>query len=167
MPHTPDQDHFKTFAESVRSISKLGKRLAALQADVVAIRGLPVDERGGAEVDVSVGKSVSLHTGLRLRPAVMLGAKRKEILRITESLKSEFSEILDHAMELAARCERAAPTAAGAAPHLAVALKHMQGEINDMIERSDPSRASLSQVADPLAPPLRPRIATPGFSKTS
>jgi hypothetical protein len=166
MPQTPHQDHFKTFAESVRNISKLGKRLAALQAEVVAIRGLPVDERGGAEVDVSVGKSVSLHTGLRLRPAVMLGAKRKEIFRITESLKSEFSEILGHATELAARCEQA-PTAAGAAPHLAVALKHMEGEINDMIERSDPSRASLSQVAEPLAPPLRPRIASPGFSKTS
>ena len=135
MPHMPHHDHFKTFADSVRNISRLGKRLAALQADVVAIKGLPVDGNGDAEADVSVGKSVSMHTGLRLRPAVMLGAKHKEICRTTESLKSEFNEILDHATELVARCEQA-PTAPSATPRLAVALKHMEDEINEMIARS-------------------------------
>src|SRR5262245_54760323 len=132
MPRMPHPDHVKTFADSVRNISRLGKRLATFQADIAAIKGLPVDEKGDADAAISVGKAVSLHTSLRLRPAVMLDAKRTEICRTSESLRSEFNEIVDHAMELVARCEQAS-TAPKTAPRLAGAFNRLESEINEMI----------------------------------
>ena len=154
MPRTPD--HCKAFADSVRSIRELGQRLATLQADVVAIERLPVDDKGNADALVSVGKSVSLHTGLRLPLAAILLAKHLEVCRTLEALKSEFNEILDHATELVARCEgEPAPTAAVATPYLAAQLER---EVKEMIAMSGQPRAHLSEVAEPLAPPLRPRI---------
>lgn len=161
MQHTRDHDRFKTFTDFVGSISKLGQRLATLEAEVVAIELLPVDRNGDAEALVNVGKSASLHIGLRLPPRAMLLAKSEEVSRAIETLKSDFNEILDHAAELAARC-KPAPNTPVATPHLAIDLERMEREIKEMeITRSGPPRAHLSQVAEPLAPPLRPRIASP------
>jgi hypothetical protein len=158
MPRTRHNDNFKTFAGSVWNIRRLGERLAVVQADVVAIKSLSVDEQGDADAVITVGKSVSLLTGLRLRPAVMLEAKHSEICRTTESLKSEFDEIIGHAMELVARCEQT-PPAPKTTPHLTGAFGRMESEVNELIAKSGQARAQLSQVAERPSPPLRPRLA--------
>jgi hypothetical protein len=78
-------------------------------------------------------------------------------------LKSELNDALDRAMELVACCELA-PPAPVATPHLAIDLKRMEREIKEMEAlRRGPERERLNQKAEPLAPPLRPRIATPGL----
>lgn len=157
MPRTRHNDNFKTFASSVWNIRRLGERLAVVQADVVAIKSLSVDEQGDADAVITVGKSVSLLTGLRLRPAVML--EDSEICRTTESLKSEFDEIIGHAMELVARCEQA-PPAPKTTPHLTGAFGRMESEVNELIAKSGQARAQLSQVAERPSPPFRPHLAT-------
>jgi hypothetical protein len=111
---------FKTFNDSVRVIGKLGQRLVALQADVVAIKGLPVDDNGDAEAIVNATQSRSLHV-LRIPPAAMLLAKRGEVVRVITALRAEFSEIMDHAEVLTARCKPQLP-AELAAPRRAIDL---------------------------------------------
>ena len=162
MPRTRHNDNFKTFASSVWNIRRLGERLAVVQADVVAIKKLPVDGNGDAKADITVGKSVSLQTGLRLPPALMLHAKHTEISRTTKALKSEFDEIIGHAMELVARCEQA-PTERKTTRHLEGAFNRLESKLNEMIARS--GQAEMSHVAAPLAPPHRPRIVAPGRSQ--
>jgi hypothetical protein len=163
MPYTPNRDHSKSFADSVGNIRKLGQRLAALQGDVDAIKRLAVDDNGDAQVLVSVGKSVSLHIGLRLPPAAMLLAKHEEVCRSMDALEFEFNEMLDRAAALVSRC-KPAPAVPPAAPHLAVDLKRMEREIRELVTSSSPPGPNLSRVGEPLAPPLRPRIARPGLS---
>jgi hypothetical protein len=166
MPHTPNSDHSRSFADSVGNISKLGQRLAALQDDITAIKRLAVDDGGDAQVLVSVGNSVSLHIGLRLPPAVMLLAKHEEVCRAMEALEWEFSEILDRATELVSRCKPAV-AAPVATPPLAVDLKRLEHEIRELVASLGPPGPHLSSAVEPLAPPLRPRIATPGLSNIS
>jgi hypothetical protein len=108
-PRMQDED-LKTFTDSFENIGKLGRQLAALQADVIAIEGLRVDDNGDAEAVVKASDSGSSNIGLRLPPSAMLTVKRKEILRAMNALKAAFNEILDHAETLSERC-RAAPVA--------------------------------------------------------
>jgi hypothetical protein len=160
MQDAPDNDRFKTFTDSVANISKLGQRLAALQADVAAIEALPVDDNGDAEATVSAGKPGSSQIGLRLPPAAMLLVKREEVTRAIEELKSEFNEILDHAGELASRC-KPEPVPAVAAPRMVAdvdVLERMEREMKELeMTAASPPRGTHAQ--PPLAP--RPRIAQP------
>src|SRR5262245_37524030 len=166
MPHTPNRDPCKSFADSVGNILKLGERLAAIQGDVAAIKRLAVDDNGDAQVLVSVGNSVSLHIGLRLPPAAMLLAKHKEVCRAMEALEWEFSEILDRATELVSRC-KPAPVAPVVTSHLTVDLQRMEREIRELVMGSGPPSRNRSSAAEPLAPPLWPRIARPEVSSIS
>src|SRR5262245_311186 len=100
-----DRGHrFKSFTDSVRIVTELGRQIGILKADIDTIQHLPVDANGDAEAVFNVPNSHSLHT-LRMPPSAMLAAKRGEIVRATEALRSELSEILDHAEVLSERCK--------------------------------------------------------------
>jgi hypothetical protein len=149
----------KTFTDSVRTIGKLGQRLVALDADVVAIEGLPVDDNGDAEAIVNATQSRSLHV-LRIPPAAMLLAKRGEVVRVITALKAEFSEILDHAEALTARCRPQLP-AELAAPRRAIdafVLERMTPDAHEeakvVPQRPQPSH-SIDRDRSPAPPPRR------------
>ena len=163
MQDASDNSRFKTFADSVGNISRLGQRLAALQNDVVAIEALPVDANGDAEASVSVGTTAS-RVELRLPPSAMLLVKREEVSRAIDELKSEFNEILDHATELASRCkpEPVAPATPRIAADVDV-LERMEREMKELERAAGPHRGSYPSLATetPPPPPSRPRAGSP------
>ncbi len=159
MQDASDNSRFKTFADSVSIISKLGQRLAGLQNDVAAIESLPVDANGDAEASVSIGTTGAARVELRLPPSAMLLVKREEVSRAIDELKSEFNEILDHASELALRCkpEPVAPMAPRIAADVDV-LERMEREMKELERAAGPQRGSYPSLATETPPPPPSRV---------
>jgi hypothetical protein len=165
-----DED-FKTFTDSFENIGKLGRQLAALQADVIAIEGLRVDDNGDAEAVVKASDSGSSNIGLRLPPSAMLTVKRQEILRAMNALKAAFNEILDHAETLSERC-RAVPVAQVDRPPnvdadvLERMARDMQGEIKESAQPgSDEAENAPTHTQPPRARIGPPRLRDSLFNK--
>ena len=160
-------DRFKTFTDSVRAIVQLGRQIGILKADVDAIQRLPVDAYGDAEAVINVPNSPLPHM-LRMPPSAMLVAKCGEIVRATESLRAEFSEILDHAEVLSERC-KPRPHTEPAGPRKATdhyVFDRVEHDIKEVIKGVSPphQRGQLAELNRPQAPPLRPRIDIAGSS---
>jgi hypothetical protein len=158
-------DRFKTFTDSVRVIAQLGRQIGILKADVFTIQRLPVDAYGDAEAVFNVPNSHSSHT-LRMPPSAMLVAKRGEIVRATEALRAELSEILDHAEVLSERC-KPRPHSEPAGPRKATdhyVFDRVERDIREVIKAVSPQqqRAQLVELNRPHAPPRRPRIDIAG-----
>jgi hypothetical protein len=151
---------FKSFTESVEIIGKLGRQLANLQADVIGIEGLRVDDNGDAEALVKVSDSDSLNIGLRLPPSAMLTVKRQEILRATNALKAEFNEILDHAETLSERCKPSPVTQVARAPVDigADVFERMTRDLKDEIEGTTQHGPEEEDRVPTHVSSLRPRI---------
>ena len=149
--------HFKTIADSVQIIGTLGQQLAALQADVVTIEGLPVDSNGNAEAIINVTSSPSLHM-LRIPPQAMLMAKGGEIARLITALRTEFSEFLDQGEVLLERCKPHRPAALAPPPRAFHAPDRM---LPNPQQKTDVPPSEPGHVPDrngqPVSP-LRPRI---------
>jgi hypothetical protein len=157
-------DRFKTFTDSVRIIGNLGELLATLQADVLAIEGLPVDGNGNAEAIVNVENSASLHM-VRIPPSVLLLSKSGEVARAILALKTEFIEILKHAEVLEERCKPQRP-AEPVAPRGELDLELLERMTRAMQEEINaaPRQPHASNTPDRngrLTPRLRPRVAQP------
>jgi hypothetical protein len=159
---------FKSFTESVDIIGKLGRQLASLQADVIAIEGLRVDENGDAEALVKVSDSDSLNIGLRLPPSAMLTVKRQEILRAMNALKAEFNEILDHAETLSERCKPSPVTQVASAPLNVDAdvLERMTRDLKEEIEGATQHGPDGADRETTHPSSLRPRIGPPPLRDT-
>jgi hypothetical protein len=157
-------NRFKTFADSIEIIGKLGQRLNVLQADVVAIENLQVDDNGDAEAVVSANTPTSSQIGLRLPPSAMLLAKSEEIARVVTSLKAEFGKILHHADQLTARCKLPPLESPPPQPN-SIDLNVLEQMTHDMqreINQAPPS--PLSDAPDQktsVKPQSRPRIGPP------
>jgi hypothetical protein len=156
-----DED-LKTFTHSFENIGKLGRQIAALQADVVAIEGLRVDDNGDAEAVVKASDSGSSNIGLRLPPSAMLTVKRQEILRAMNALKAAFDEILDHAETLSERC-RAAPVAHDGRPSNvdASVLERVARDMESEIKEASQVRSAEAENAPTHTQPPRARIGPP------
>jgi hypothetical protein len=168
MQDADQEEGLKTFTDSLEIIGKLGRQLAALQADVAAIEKLRLDENGNAEAMVKVDISGSRHIALRLSPSAMLSVKREEIARATGALKAKFGEILDHAEALCERCKPVQPTRIAATPMVVDAdvLERMTRDMKDEIEAAA-ERSPEAVEHDPiLAPPPRFRLRPPRLRDT-
>jgi hypothetical protein len=153
---------FKTFADSVEVIGKLGQQLAALQADVAAIEKLRVDENGDAEAVVKVDVPGASQIDLRLTPSTMLSVKREEIVRATNALKAACAEILDRAQSLCERC-RSVP-ARHAAPPMADNSDAAEDTTRDVEQAASAAqRSSETTDQDAELPERAPRVEPPRF----